>query len=130
MIDYDSFLHCHLTKIFFAIHVVAKKLKVTNEYNLVQTDVLDVTFNFKSKKYWPFCKLNDQPLFIHVQSNNLPVIKKQLPFVLSNCLSQLSCNQEEFAKPIPKCEVAMNKNKYTRGPQYINILGSCKRKRK
>ena len=28
MIDYDSFLHCHLTDIFFAIFAGAKELKL------------------------------------------------------------------------------------------------------
>ena len=29
-----------------------------------QTDFLDVTFNLKSGKYWPYCKPNDQPLYL------------------------------------------------------------------
>ena len=40
-------------------------LKVTTECNFVQTDFLDVTFNLKLKKYWPFRKPNNQPLYIH-----------------------------------------------------------------
>ena len=29
MIDYDSFSHCHLADVFYAIYVVAKELKMT-----------------------------------------------------------------------------------------------------
>ena len=71
-------------------------LKVSSECNLVQTDFLDVTFNLKSKKYWPFCKPNDQTLYIHTQSNHPPITKKQLPPMLSNRLSQLPYNQENL----------------------------------
>ena len=58
------------------------------------------------------------------------VIKKQLPSMLRNRLSQLSCNQEKFAKAIPEYEVAMRKSEYSGGLQYINIPGSRMRKRK
>ena len=105
-------------------------LKVTTKCNFVQTDFLDITFNLKSKKYWSFREPNNQPLYIHSQSNHPPVIKKQLPSMLSNLLPQLSCNQEEFATAIPEHEAAMRKSEYSVGLQYINIPGSCKRKRK
>ena len=35
---------------------------ITTELGLIQTDFLDVTFNLKSGKYWPYRKPNDQPL--------------------------------------------------------------------
>ena len=54
-------------------------LNVTAETNLVQTNFLDVTFNLKSGKYWPYRKPNDQPLYIHQHSNHPPAIKKTTP---------------------------------------------------
>ena len=41
-------------------------LHITMELGLIQTDFLDVTFNLKSGKYWPYRKPNDQLLFINV----------------------------------------------------------------
>ena len=76
-------------------------LNITAETNLVQTNFLDVTFNLKSRKYWPYRKPNDQALYIHQQSNHPPSIKKQIPSMLANRLSLLSCNQDEFYKAIP-----------------------------
>ena len=35
---------------------------ITTELGLIQTDFLDVTFNLKSGKYWPYRKPNDQLL--------------------------------------------------------------------
>ena len=68
--------------------------------------------------------------YIHSQSNHPPVIKKRLPFMVSNRLSQLSCNQEEFAKAIPEYEGAMRKSEYSGWLQYIIIPDSGKRIRK
>ena len=73
-------------------------LKIILSTNLVQTDSLDVTLDLKSRKYWQYRKPNDQPLYILHQSNHPPAIKKLLPSMLSNRLSQLSCSQEEFEK--------------------------------
>ena len=54
-------------------------LKLISNTNLVQTDFLDVTLDLKSRKYWPYRKPNDQPLYIHHLSNHPPAIKKKLP---------------------------------------------------
>ena len=60
-------------------------LNISANTNLVQTNFLDIMFNLKSGKYWPYCKPNDQPLYIHQQCNYPPTIKKQLPS-MSVCL--------------------------------------------
>ena len=102
---------------------------ITNT-NLVQTDFLDVTLNLKSRKYWPYRKPNDQPLYIHHQSNHPPAIKKQLLSMLSNRLSQLSCNQEEFEKAAPDYQEAMLKSGFAGELEYAKTNGSAKRLRK
>ena len=102
---------------------------ITNT-NLVQTDFLDVTLNLKSRKYWPYRKPNDQPLYIHHQSNHPPAIKKQLLSMLSNRLSQLSCNQEEFEKAAPDYQEAMLKSGFAGELEYVKTNGSAKRLRK
>ena len=52
-------------------------LQITTELGLIQTNFLDVTFNLKSGKYWPYRKPNDQPLYVNAGSNHPPMIKKQ-----------------------------------------------------
>ena len=68
-------------------------LHITAELGLIHIDLLDVTFNLKSGKYWPYCKPNDQPVYINTGSNHPLIIKKQLPSMLSKRLSELSCNR-------------------------------------
>ena len=103
-------------------------LNITAETNLVQTNFLDVTFNLKSGKYWPYRKPNDQPLYIHQHSNHPPAIKKQLPLMLADRLSSLSYNREEFTRAIPEYEEAMQRSGHPGGLQYIISPGSHKKK--
>ena len=52
-------------------------LKITIESNIIQTDFLDVTLNIKTEKHWPFRKPNYQQLYININSNHPPSIKKR-----------------------------------------------------
>ena len=65
----------------------------------MQTNFLDVTFNLKSKKYWSFREPNDQPLYIYMQSNQPPVIKKQLLSMLSNWYLSFRETRRNLPKP-------------------------------
>ena len=40
-------------------------LKITIQVNLKITDFLDVTLNLSTKKYYPYRKPNDRPMYIH-----------------------------------------------------------------
>ena len=84
----------------------------------MQTNFLNIKLNLKSRIYLALRKPSDRPLHIHCESSYSPVIKKQLPFVLSDRLSQVWCNQEEFTKGVPEYEEAMHTNKYTGVQQY------------
>ena len=64
-------------------------LSITIETNLIETDFLDVTFNLATKKYFPFLKANNTPLYINAFSNHPPINKK---------ISDFFCNKEEFDK--------------------------------
>ena len=87
-------------------------LKITIDANVVQANFLDVTFNLQSDKYWPYRKPNGHPLYIHSRSNHSPSIKKQLPSMLPERLSQLSCNQHMFNKATVVYQEAMQKSGY------------------
>ena len=93
-------------------------LHITTELGLIQTEFLDVTFNLKSGKYWPYRKPNDQPLYINAGSNHLPMIKKQLPSMLSKRLSELSYNHEEFEKAATPYNTAIKTSGYHEGLAY------------
>ena len=56
-----------------------ENLSITTDTNLDETDFLDVTFNLKTGKYFPFSKPNNNPLYINYKSNHPPPIIKELP---------------------------------------------------
>ena len=49
-------------------------LNITVECNLRITDFLDVTFDLRIGKYYPYRKVNSELLYIHKQSNQLSSI--------------------------------------------------------
>ena len=73
-------------------------LKVDITCNLIQVDFLDVTFNLQTGKFSPYRKPNDTPLYINSQSNHPPTILKQLPKMISDRISSISCDENEFNK--------------------------------
>ena len=87
-------------------------LKITIETNIIQTDFLDITLNLKTEKHWPVRKPNDQQLYININSNHPPSIKKALPGMISNRLSELSCDMVNFKKTIEPYENAIKQSGY------------------
>jgi hypothetical protein len=76
-------------------------LKVKIETNIKQTDFLDILLNLTNNSYRPFRKENHNPIYINKASNHPPSIKKQLPGMISNRLSTLSCSKEVFLSEVP-----------------------------
>ena len=72
-----------------------------SECNLQITDFLDVTFDLRTDKYYPYRKDNNQLLYINKQSNHPPTIIKQIPSMVSGRISDISCNKEYFDKAAP-----------------------------
>ena len=58
-------------------------LSITVECNLQITGFLDVTFDLRTDKYYPYRKDNNQLLYINKQSNHPPSIIKQIPSMVS-----------------------------------------------
>ena len=85
-------------------------LRITVETNLQQTDFLDVTFDLKNNKYYPYRKPNDTPLYIDAKSNHPESLIKQLPEMISKRVSGISCNEEEFIKAQPMYSEALEKS--------------------
>jgi len=87
-------------------------LQITTETNLQQINFLDVTLNLETGKYWPFRKPNSQPIYIHKSSNHPPNIKEQIPNMINDRISKLSCNHQEFQNAIPEYKEALEKSGY------------------
>ena len=93
-------------------------LKITVELNLVQTDFLDITLNLNTGKFWPYRKPNDHPLYISSNSTHPPAIKKQIPFMINDRLTQHSSSKEEFEKAAPLYNQALHASGYRTDLQY------------
>ena len=83
------------------IIIPRNQTNITAKTNPFQTDFLDVTFNLKSNKFFPYRKPNDHPLYINNQSNHPPLIRKQLPDMINDRISKLSHNQDSFNQASP-----------------------------
>ena len=73
-------------------------LKITIEANLQVTDFLDVTFDLRNGKYYPYRKPNNDPLYINALSNHPRNIIKEIPNMIGKRISETSCDEHEFEK--------------------------------
>ena len=91
----------HIKKKLIAIFKM-HGLKVTADANLLPTDLLDATIDFKFGKFWPYRKPNGSG---HHPSS----ITKQLPRMINNRITQPSCYRESFNNAIPPYAEALKK---------------------
>ena len=87
-------------------------LKITAETNLTHTDFVDINLNLTTGTFSPYRKPNDNPLYINIQSNHPPFIKKQLPQMISNRISELSSNESIFNRSSRMYTEALKKKGY------------------
>lgn len=104
-------------------------LQITVELNLIQTDYLDTTLNLKTGQHWPYRKPNDQPLYIHCNSNHPPAIKKQIPAMINDRLSRLSSTDKEFQQAAPLYSNALHSSGYNTNLTYNTMSANNNRKR-
>ena len=93
-------------------------LRITIQANLDQVDFLDVTLDLRNGKFWPFSKPNSTPLYIHKDSNHPPCITKQLPSMIEERISALSCDKVEFDRAKEVYEGALARSGFTKTMQY------------
>ena len=87
-------------------------LEITIEFGLRQVDFLDINFDLTNSVYKPFRKPNDNPCYVHVQSNHPHNTIKQLPKMVNQRLCSLSSNKEVFTEAAPMYQAALKKSGY------------------
>ena len=88
-------------------------LNIAVECNLRITDFLDVTFDLRPGKYYPYRKVNSELLYIHKQSNHPPSITKEIPAMISSKrISNISCDKESFDKAAPDYNNALKNSDF------------------
>ena len=93
-------------------------LKVTIETNLKQCDFLDIYLDLQNGIYKPFRKANQQPTYVHKDSNHPTSIKKQIPTMIEDRLSNLSSNKDVFLSEVPAYNNALKNAGYERNLTY------------
>jgi hypothetical protein len=71
-------------------------LKITAEVNYKTVNFLDVTLNLTNESYKPYRKPNNDPLYIHKESNHPPSITKQLSAAINSRIASLSSDKQSF----------------------------------
>ena len=109
-----------ITKKLFKIFK-SNGLSITVECNLTVTDFLDVTFGLKSANHCPYRKPNNELLYINKHSNPPPSIINQIPSMLSNRISENSCDKNHFDKTTPDYNIALKNSGFNENITYIPI---------
>ena len=94
------------------------KLDITVSTGMHSVDYLDVEFDLKNNVFKPYKKPNNEPLYVHKQSNHPPNVLKQIPKGIARRLSDISSSQEIFQQASPVYEEALRKSGYDEELQY------------
>ena len=94
-------------------------LRITIQTNLRVADSLDLSLNLSIESFYPFCKPNDQPLYIHHQSNHPLNIIRNLPASISHRLTDISSNKEVFADAKPLYDKALRESGFSAETEYL-----------
>ena len=97
-----------LTKDIFKLFKTEFGLSITMDTNLTIVNFLDVTFNLSTNRYYPYRKPNDQPIYIHKESNHPPHVTKQLPNSVNKRLNDISCDKVAFETSKREYEKALS----------------------
>ena len=109
-----------------------ENLQITTIINLPEVDFLDVHLNLKAGSYKPFRKENDQPQYIHCDSNHPKSITKNIPEMIGKRISGLSSDKKTFEREKTMYENALKSSGYNEKLKYTppNLNKKRQRRRK
>ena len=87
-------------------------LKITAEVNYKTVNFFDVTLNLTNESYKPYRKPNNDPLYIHKESNHPPSITKQLPAASNRRIASLSSDKQTFDSVASTYDYALKQSNY------------------
>ena len=102
-------------------------LKITVQANLKIVNFLDITLNLTTKKFCPYGKPDNPPLYINSQSNHPPAILKHLPSGIGKRISSSSCDKTEFDKASPAYRDALKASGLNQPIEYTSNSPQCSR---
>ena len=81
-------------------------------------------FDLNEAAYIPYRKPNNTPLYIHAQSNHPHIIKKHLPQIIGQRISDLSCDKAAFEKAAPEYNQALQRSGFEHTIMYKPLQSS------
>ncbi|XP_047143824.1 leucine-rich repeat and coiled-coil domain-containing protein PF3D7_0703800 [Hydra vulgaris] len=97
----------HFTHIF-----KSNNLLISIQCNIKIVNFLDVTLNLIDSSYQPYCKPNNQLMYVHSESNHPPNIIKEIPRTIELRLLNMAVNEIVFNNSIIPYEEALRKSGY------------------
>ena len=85
---------------------------ITNEANKKSVNYLDLTLDLETDSFKPYIKPNDNPVYVHMQSDHPPNILKNIPKSVNTRLSSISSNEEIFEQAKGKYQEALKSSGY------------------
>ena len=112
-------------------HFKEHGLKITIQSNLKSVDYLDITLNLTNRRFQPYRKPNNEPLYINTKSNHPTTVIKQIPAAINSRLPALSSNKESFDKAKPFYDKALRSSRFNESLHYCkeNATKPAKRNR-
>ena len=71
-------------------------LAITIKTNLFVVNFLDIQFNLLNGTFKPYRKPNNDPIYVHKDSNHPPQVLKELPKTIGKRISTISSSREIF----------------------------------
>ena len=105
-------------------------LSITTDTGMKCTDFLDVKLDLNNGEFCPFRKPNDNPLYIDINSDHPPKIKKQLKNMIQKRLSTLSSSKAVFDREKTIYETALKNAGHQHNLEYMEPEEPKKRKRR
>ena len=97
-----------------------QNLKIKIESDSCKTDFLDVSLDLQNETYYPHRKCNAKEMYININSNHPPSVKKELPNMIQNRLSALSKNKVMFNKYKEPYEKSLKNSGFNKALEYSN----------
>ena len=95
-------------------------LSITIETNLSQTDFLDVSFDITTKKFSPYRKPGNDPLYVNIKSNHPSSVLRAIPEMITMRIRETSCDETTFNNAKHQYEAVLSASGFKHKMTYDN----------
>ena len=123
---------CECKRMAKKLHKLFEKeqLGIKTEIGNTGTDFLNLYLDLKNDCYRQWKKPNNQPIYVHKDSNHPPTCIKQIPLMIENMITRNCSSKEEFDKVKDEYQVSLKNSGYNHILNYNPKVNKKKRSRK